>query len=263
MTQPGKARRPAARPWHRLSRRAARPMGLWLGIAMATALPGAASAQQIDSARFTTPTTHYAHAILGDGVEYAGLHVTLTNGRAFRLEFPAQTRVFEDIAPRLWDVTGDGAPEVVVIETDPAQGAQLAIYGLNTAGKLHKLAATPHIGRTHRWLAPIGAADLDGDGRIEIAYVDRPHLAKVLRIWRLEDGVLRQVTEVQGLTNHQIGWDHIPGGIRICAGTPQMITADAGWQNIMVTQWQSGRISTSAIGRYSGPDSLNTALRCP
>ena len=37
-------------------------------------------------------------------------------------------------------------------------------------------------------LAPLGAADLDGDGKIELAYIDRPHLAKILRIWRFDDG---------------------------------------------------------------------------
>jgi hypothetical protein len=54
------------------------------------------------------------------------------------------------------------------------------------------LAATPHIGSANRWLAPIGAADLDGDGRVEIAYVDRPHLARTLRIWRTFTRRMRQ-----------------------------------------------------------------------
>ena len=121
------------------------------------------------------------------------------------IKLPA-SYVFEDIAPRLWDVTGDGLPEVVVIETDVARGAALAIYGPNG-----KLAETPHIGRTNRWLAPIGAADLNGDGIIEIAYIDRPHLAKELRVWSFVNGDLRPLPRASGLTNHRIGEDFISG----------------------------------------------------
>ncbi|MEL6960440.1 MAG: VCBS repeat-containing protein, partial [Pseudomonadota bacterium] len=117
--------------------------------------------------------------------------------------------VFEDVAPRLWDVTGDGKPEVVVIETDMALGGSLAVY--DQSGKI---AETDHIGRTNRWLAPVGAADFDGDGRIEVAFVDRPHLAKTLRIFEFSDGVLALEAEIVGLTNHRIGEDFITGGLR-------------------------------------------------
>ena len=74
------------------------------------------------------------------------------------------------------------------------------------------IAATPYIGTRFRWLAPLVAADLDGDGWIEIAYIDRPHLAMVLRVWRFENGVLHPVAEASGLTNHQFGADVIEGG---------------------------------------------------
>jgi hypothetical protein len=47
------------------------------------------------------------------------------------------------------------------------------------------LASTPWIGQRFRWLAPVAAADLDGDGAMELAYVDRPHLARTLRVWRI------------------------------------------------------------------------------
>ena len=144
----------------------------------------AAIGQQIEAARFTGPTRAYDHGILGDDIEYSGMMITHSGGQNHVIGFSEGGRVFEDIAPRLWDVTGDGAPEIVVVETDPARGAQLAVYGLRR-GKIDKIGETPHIGQTHRWLAPVGAADFDGDGRIEIAYVDRPHLAKIVRLWRL------------------------------------------------------------------------------
>ncbi|WP_322867023.1 VCBS repeat-containing protein [Aquicoccus sp. G2-2] len=224
-------------------------------------LAGTVSAQEIESARFTDPTTFYDHAILGDAVEYSAMRVQLSNGRVFGVSVAEDGRVFEDTAPRLWDVTGDGKPEIVVVETDPARGAQLAIYGFD-GDTIRKLAATPHIGQTHRWLAPVGAGDLDGDGRIEIAYVDRPHLRKVLRIWRYGDGWFVPVVDVPRLTNHRIGWNFIPGGVRDCGHGAEVITADADWKNVMATRWDGKSASARAVGRYRGPESLDRAMRC-
>ena len=255
---PGGAPRRLSRLWPGCAR------GAWLGLCLwlAALTPGATQAQQIESARYVMPTGHYAHGVLGDAVEYSGLRITTSDGASYLVRFSEGGRVFEDIAPRLWDLTGDGLPEVVVIETDPPVGAQLAIYGLRGEA-ITKIAATPHIGQTNRWLAPIGAADLDGDGHIEIAYIDRPHLAKTLRIWRFRDGRLTRVANAEGLSNHRIGWDHIPGGLRSCGPRPALITADGGWQAIMASTLHNGRITTWQIGRYTGPDSLNAALTCP
>lgn len=251
------ARRLLNRPLYAPTRRA------WLALCLWMACPVGALAD-IVSARYMGETTHYDHGILGDAVEYSGMMLRLSGGKSFLVGFSPNTRVFEDIAPRLWDVTGDGKPEVVVIETDPAQGAQLAIYG-EVDGTIAKIAATPHIGRTHRWLAPIGAADLDGDGRIELAYIDRPHLAKTLRIWRYSGGKLMHVADVPGLTNHQIGWGEIPGGLRTCDGPetgPELITANADWTRIIGTRFDGTTAHHRDLGPYSTPQSLNAALRC-
>lgn len=122
-------------------------------------------------AEYARPTTRYAHGVLGDAIEYGALKiVTASMSKTFRLP---ETRVFEDLAPRLVDVDLDGDNEVVVIESSLTQGARLSIYDEDGF-----VAATPYIGRSNRWLAPLGAADLDGDGAIELAYIDRPHLAK-------------------------------------------------------------------------------------
>ncbi len=228
------------------------------------------AAETITAARFADPTLRYAHGVLGDSQEWGALEIDATvvsaaNGRdrppllrkttyIFRLPLD---HVFEDITPRLADVTGDGLPEVLVIETDVRQGGALAIY--DSRGKI---AETPHIGRTHRWLAPLGAADLDGDGIIEIAYIDRPHLARTLRIWRFENNTLTHVADQPGLTNHRIGEDHISGGIRHCGGPPEIITVNPDWTRLIASTLSNVRITTRDISPHTGPASFTAALAC-
>lgn len=234
-------------------------MRLWVAVVVALwGLPLAAA--EIASARYTDPTSRYPHAVLGDDIEYAGLEVTLTDGGRRKVTWPPGM-VFEDLAPRVLDVTGDGLPEIITVESSDTQGARLSVWGLDEEGSLKRLASTPHIGTRFRWLAPVGAMDLDGDGLIEIGYVDRPHLAKTLRIWRFENGALDQIYSVTGLTNHRIGEDFISGGIRACDTGPEMVLATANWSRLVgVTLTKSGP-TTRDLGPFSA-EALSKILNC-
>lgn len=212
------------------------------------------AADEIRSARFTEPTTRYDHGILGDAVEWGALELE-TPGGTITLRLP-ETHVFEDLAPRLVDVDGDGDSEVMVVETDRARGASLALY--DATGRI---AATPPIGQPYRWLAPLGAADLDGDGLVEIAYVDRPHLAKTLRIWRFERGALTELAAYEGVTNHRIGWDYIAGGIRDCGEGPEMVLASGDWKSLVTVRLEGGALVAETRGPWS-QDAAQAALTC-
>ena len=230
----------------------------WAAVVMALAATPAAA--EITGARYTEPTTRYAHGVLGDDIEHATLEVTLSDGMVASVNW-VDTVVFEDTEPRLVDVTGDGAPEVIVVESHEDQGGRLAIYGLQD-GTIARLAETPWIGQRFRWLAPVGAADLDGDGAIEIAYIDRPHLAKTLRVWRYENGALTQIATRAGLTNHRIGERDIAGGIRDCAQGPEMIVADAGWAQVVAVRMVDGALVATPLGPHAGRPSFAKAMRC-
>ncbi|MEO0484607.1 MAG: VCBS repeat-containing protein [Pseudomonadota bacterium] len=250
-----RAPRPLSRLWHGPARGALLALCLWL--------PAPLSAE-IAAARYTEPTDRYPHAVLGDAIEHAGLEVTLASGARVGIRWP-DTIVFEDIAPRVVDVTGDGAPEVIVVESHDRRGARLAVYGLKDA-TLRLLAATDFIGTRFRWLAVVGAADLDGDGAIEIAYVDRPHLAKTLRVWRVvsldaDTTMLENAGTLPGVTNHRIGEDYISGGIRDCGGAPEMIVADASWTRILAVTL-ADTLETRDIGPFRGRASIDAALTC-
>lgn len=238
--------------WRRITRGA--------GLAMALVMASQAAAQEIVSARYDGPTDRYPHGVLGDDIEYDTLVVRLSDGREFSARWAVDV-VFEDLLPRIVDVNGDGAPEVVTIESHERLGARLAIWGVRD-GTLLQLAATPHIGTRFRWLAPVAIADLDGDGVVELAYVDRPHLAKVLRVWRYTgQGALTEVASLDGLTNHRIGWDYIAGGLRDCGQGPEMVVANAEWTEIVVVTFDGETLSRRSLGDYSA-DALSRALDC-
>lgn len=128
-----RAPRQLARLWRASARGAGLALSFWLA-------GQGASAQTILSAEFSEPTPRYDHAILGDALEWGALALTLSDGtrRLFRLP---ETLVFEDLTPRLADLDGDGAPEVIVVETSLAKGGRLAVWGPEG-----RIAQTPHIG---------------------------------------------------------------------------------------------------------------------
>ena len=257
------ARRLMLRLWPGCSRRAAQLLRLWLG---GVCIAGAAQATPPDvivDAWFSEPTTRYDHAVLGDDVEWGALSLEVDacwqceSSQTYRLiiRLP-ETHVFEDLEPRI--IAGDDGPTLVmVVESSQAQGARLSLY--DEAGLY---AATPFIGRPHRWLAPIGSADLDGDGWPEVAYIDRPHLAKTLRIWSLRDGELVEVASKAGLTNHRIGEDFITSGIRDCGDGPEVVTVDAGWSRIIASRLEGGAISSRDVGAFTGQASMDRVLEC-
>ncbi|EEE36707.1 integrins alpha chain [Rhodobacteraceae bacterium KLH11] len=211
--------------------------------------------------------------MLGDAIEYGALEIRVEDksppDSSLRLDLVYKPsiytisvrlpsdRVFEDLKPRLFDVDLDGSLEILTVESQKDTGAQLAIY--NARGQ--KIAATPHIGTRNRWLAPIGAADLDGDGHVEIAYIDRPHLAKTLRIWRYKDGALTEIAAIPGLTNHRIGEDFISGGLRQCDDRPELIVANADWSRIIGIFYKNGW-QTTDLGPLRKRADLTTALTC-
>jgi len=200
----------------------------------------------------------YPHRIMGSIFEKQELRVVDADGVKYSLTLP--DNVFEDIAPRVADMDGDGLGEVVVVETDVNLGASLAIYSLGPEG-LFKLAATPPIGQSARWLAPAGIADFDGDGQNDIAYVETPHLGKILRLWTLRDGGLVELASAQGFTNHRIGEEFISGGARVCDEVTEVVTANADWSRVVATRLVDGELKFNDLGQYTA-QALADALIC-
>lgn len=208
-------------------------------------------------ATFSEPTFRYGHGIMGDLPEWGRLCLEVA-GQGACVTLP-QASVFEDMAPRLHDLDRDGAPEAIAVESTFTEGAALVVYRLD--GNSLQRIATPHIGTRNRWLAPAGIADLDGDGFVELAYVDRPHLAKTLRVWRYRDNALEPVAILAGLTNHRIGEEFITGGVRDCGAGPEIITADGSWKQVLATRLVGSALEARVITGFTQA-AVKDALAC-
>lgn len=149
------------------------------------------------------PTRAYDHGVLGDAIEAGGLRVRLRGGAELDTRLPADS-VFEDLRPRVVDLDGDGRDEILVVRSYLEAGAALVVYGVRD-GKLVQLAQTDPIGRAYRWLNPAGVGDFDGDGGLEIAYVETPHIGGILVILSFRDGRLRRKGRLRGFSNHAMG----------------------------------------------------------
>ena len=239
-----------------------------LGILVGCLLATSVQAHDWRYGLFAAPTDRYAHAVLGDGIEYGALELrSLADEQSllFTLTLP-EDRVFEDLKPRKTTLGADNHEVLVVVESQRDLGAQLAVYDILESGNsasLVKRAATPHIGRAYRWLAPAGIADFDGDGLNDIAYVETPHLGKILKIVTLKgDQLVPIVTPKSGFSNHSIGEDFITSGVRDCAGRVELLTPDAARTTLMAVRVEGGEIVAEPTAFEPSPDGIAKAQRC-
>lgn len=159
--------------------------------------------RDIIQAWLTDPTERYRHGVLGDAIEAGGFALQRPDGRIARYKLDAGS-VFEDRRVRLIDLDGDGRDEAIVVQSYLDAGAALAVFGLDEAG-VEYLSEVPAIGRVNRWLNPVGAADFDGDGWTEVAFVETPHIGGTLRLYEFRNRRLHEDHAARGFSNHAIG----------------------------------------------------------
>lgn len=218
----------------------------------------------ITSAWYGNRTEIYGHGVLGDAVEahtlYAHISSMSTDDCALQVTLD-DSSVFEDVTPRIADVTGDGVNDVITIESHQDRGASLAIYGIKD-GTLHKLVATPYIGQSYRWLAPVGTADFNKDGSNDVAFVQTPHLAGILQIWSFKDASAKQLAASAGFSNHRIGENFITGGIANCDGQAVIVIPDRRWRSTMAATFSDGTIHATEVASAVSGDTISRHLLC-
>ena len=158
-----------------------------------------------------SPTLRYPHTALGAATHAGSLHVLTkesapgAQGRLQEISYELPlNRVFEDRVPRLADMDGDGREEVIVIESDAIKGSALVVFGVK-AGKLVEIARSASTGSTFRWLNPVGVADFDGDGKLDIASVITPHIGGLLTLYHFKPPALASYAQAMDVSNHRMG----------------------------------------------------------
>ncbi len=209
------------------------------------------------TAAFEGPTDRYGHAIMGNLPEWSRL--CLSHGTQQACVTLPDSSVFEDIAPRLADMDGDGFDEAVVVESTTTGGASLVVYR-RTGESLERI-ATPPIGRRNRWLSPIGIADFDQDGRMDVAYVETPHLGKVVKVYSWAGNHLKLIAKATSFSNHKIGDETITSGIRDCGRGPEMVVPNGSWSRVYALRFEAGQMLTEELGPYR-PGGFTTYLSC-
>ncbi|MEO0679925.1 MAG: VCBS repeat-containing protein [Pseudomonadota bacterium] len=216
-------------------------------VAIVALAAGAAAAAEDDArvcvelygatACYDGPVARYGHAVLGDTPEWSVLSVRF-EGESAALELP-EDRIFEDVSPRLVRLSEGAAPAVVAVEASADAGARLVMYVIDD-GALRELAATPPIGTRNRWLAPAAWTDLNGDGVLDLAYVDRPHLAGVLRAWSFGPDGLAEIAAEAGFSNHRIGDAFIASAVRVCDEVVELVLPDFRWSELRAARLTEG-----------------------
>jgi hypothetical protein len=202
-----------------------------------------------------TPTTRYPHKALGSATHAATVHVLAAPALGqqqelvYRLPF---NRVFEDLTVRLVDIDADGRDEMIVIESDALRGSSVVVLGLRAvppakAGDKAKntmaiteIARSAPTGATFYWLNPIGVADFDGDGRLDIASVTTPHVGGILNLYHYRPPMLESFAKVMDISNHRMGDPeqdlavivHLPG-VR-----PTVIVPDMSLKALHALRWE-------------------------
>jgi hypothetical protein len=202
-------------------------------------------ARDLARAWLAAPTRRYRHAVLGDNLEAAELRAQTRSGRILVATLPDDC-VFEDLVPRLVDLDADGRDEVVVVQSCQSTGAMITVWG-EANGGLARRAAGGAIGTAHRWLNPIGFGDFNGDGRLEIAIVQTPHIGGIVKIYRLDGATLALVAERGHYSTHAPGSTELGLGQVFRLGrTDALLVPNQERDHLVVLALRDGRLGELA-----------------
>ncbi len=249
------------------------------GVALpAQITPPAASAKRLEGSQVVrghkdivwawlgSPTSRYPHKALGSVTHAGTLHVLASSAQGSLQELVYRlplNRVFEDLTVRLVDIDADGRDEMIVIESDALRGSSVVVLGLraqapdqDTAQAKHpqritELARSGPTGGTFYWLNPVGVADFDGDGRLDIASVTTPHVGGILNLYRYRPPLLESFAKVMDVSNHRMGdpEQDLAVIVTLPGLRPTVIVPDMSLTALHALRWEASDVKGST-GRW-------------
>jgi hypothetical protein len=217
-----------------------------------------AGAEIITHAQYGNPVDRYGHFAPGQPHEYSDLVVTTDTGQRLVLQLPEE-EVFEDVKPRLLRLARGEPEEILTIVSSRESGSRLVVIGLD-GDQLRMIAQSRPIGMPMRWLNPVGVADLDGDGRTEIAAVITPHIGGTLKVYRRTGINLVEITALAGFSNHIYGSPELRLSTPVSiAGQIRLLVPDVMRQNLRVIAFSDDGLAE--IGRCELHSPITGAIR--
>ena len=197
------------------------------------------------------PTRRYPHGALGSPVHAGSVSVRVRwrSGAWQTVEHRLRpSRVYEDRVPRLVDLDQDGRDEIVLIEADALRGAALVVLGVDLSPdgpRLVERARSPFVGSSFRWLNPVGTADFDGDGHLDLASVTTPHIGGVLLLHHYRPPALLPFARALDVSNHRMGALEqelaviVPGDAASATDRPTVLVPDMTRRALYALRWDA------------------------
>lgn len=194
-----------------------------------------------------SPTLRYPHRALGSPV-HAGSVQALVRSRSGEWVLVERTlplnRVYEDRVPRIVDLNRDGSEEIVLIEADLLKGAALVVLGIEHTPRgpvLTERARGPFVGSSFRWLNPVGVADFDGDGHLDLASVVTPHIGGVLQLLHVRPGSLVPFASAMDVSNHRMGAleQELAVIVQVAGRRPTILVPDMSRRALHAFRWDA------------------------
>lgn len=194
-----------------------------------------------------SPTRRYPHRALGSPVHAGSVHALVrarSGSWAVVERVLPLNRVYEDRVPRIVDLDQDGSEEIVLIEADMLQGASLVVLGVDHTAqgpRLVERARGPFAGSSFRWLNPVGVADFDGDGKLDLASVVTPHIGGVLQLLHVADQELVPFATAMDVSNHRMGAleQELAVIVHVAGKRPAIIVPDMSRRALHALRWDA------------------------
>jgi len=189
------------------------------------------------------PTSEYAHAVLGDDLEAAGITLVNTQTSPPQIaKIAAQgSEVIEGITPLWADLNGDGTREIIVTQSNSQDGARLVAYSED--GSL--LAASQPIGQGFRWHHQLAVGTFLPGDQVQIAVVRTPHIGGVIELFALENGQLVRRAELAGYSTHQIYSRNLDSALSLdlnADGILELLVPEQSQQAIALVAFRDGAL---------------------